>query len=266
MPAAEITFTVDRTNIQAGECVTFYWKVEHVREVYFFVEGQRWQDHGVVGEGRRQECPHQSTSYNLRVVRQDGSVEIRQIPIQVQTAAPAPQITFTVDRTNIRAGECVTFHWKVEGVRAVYFHREGERWQDHGVVGEGRQQECPPHSTNYNLRVVKQDNSVETRQIPIQVKTAPPPPPAADKPVIHAFSVTPGQIKLGESVNLSWQTGGGTSWVKIVSGDRVVYPNAPQSGTTTDQPRQAGTVPYRIIAYNPEEKRVFEVREVNVVT
>jgi hypothetical protein len=185
---------------------------------------------------------------------------------------PTAEITFTVDRTNIQAGECVNFHWKVEHVREVYFFAEGQRWEDHGVVGEGHRQECPSHSTSYSLRVVKQDGSVEIRQIPIQVRPGaqtpqppPPPPPPVEKPVIQAFSIAPEQIRLGENVTLSWQTGGGTTFVRIVSGDEAVIRNAPLSGTATDQPRKAGTVPYRIIAYNPEEERVYEVRQVTVV-
>ena len=68
------------------------------------------------------------------------------------------RIYFGVDRTSIRAGECVeTFHWKVEAVKEVHFYRDGERWQDHGVTGEERRQECPPANSTYNLRVVKRD-------------------------------------------------------------------------------------------------------------
>jgi polar amino acid transport system substrate-binding protein len=34
-PSTDITFTVDRTQIKQGECVTFSWRVQNVREVYF---------------------------------------------------------------------------------------------------------------------------------------------------------------------------------------------------------------------------------------
>ena len=76
-------------------------------------------------------------------------------PTPVPTQTPVPGIVFTVDRTDIRSGECVVFGWSVENVREVYFYAEGERWQDNGVVGEGQQRECPPHTTTYYLRVVK---------------------------------------------------------------------------------------------------------------
>ncbi|NIV33667.1 MAG: transporter substrate-binding domain-containing protein, partial [Anaerolineae bacterium] len=60
------------------------------------------------------------------------------------TQTPAAGIVFTVDRTRIKAGECVNFAWKVQNVTAVYFYAEGENWQDNGVPGQGTRKECPP--------------------------------------------------------------------------------------------------------------------------
>ena len=98
-------------------------------------------------------------------------------PTDTATPAPiptgAPEVNFAVDRTQIKQGECVIFSWKVENVKAVYFYREGDHWQDHGVAGEGRQQECPPASTAFYLRVVKPDDIVDLRQIAITVEPTP---------------------------------------------------------------------------------------------
>jgi DNA-binding response OmpR family regulator len=54
--------------------------------------------------------------------------------------------------------------------QAVYFFPEGERWRDHGVVGVGEQQVCPPQTTTYRLRVIKADDSAEVHQITVQVR------------------------------------------------------------------------------------------------
>jgi hypothetical protein len=162
------SFSVDRTEIHRGECVTFRWHVEGVKAVYFYPEGGRWQDHGVVGVSERQVCPSQTTAYCLRVVKADDSVEVHKIEVQVQT--PGPLQTFSVDRTEITHGDCVTFRWRVEGVKAVYFFPEGERWQDHGVVGVGEQQVCPPQTTTYCLRVVKSDDSVDVHYLAVNVR------------------------------------------------------------------------------------------------
>jgi hypothetical protein len=89
------------------------------------------------------------------------------------TATGAPEVNFAVDRTQIKQGECVTFSWKVENVQAVYYYQEGDRWQDHGVAGQGSQQECPPSSTAFYLRVVKPDGSIDLRQIAVAVEPSP---------------------------------------------------------------------------------------------
>ena len=121
-----IHFSADRTLIRPGECATLRWHVEGVKEVYFFAKGQGWQGHGVVGAGEQQVCPSQTTTYRLRVIKRDDSVEVRKIEIQVQaqTGSQVVQV-FSADRVEIQPGECVTFRWRVEGVKAVYFFPEG---------------------------------------------------------------------------------------------------------------------------------------------
>ena len=161
-------FSADRVEIRPGECVTFRWRVEGVKEVYFFAEGTGWQGHGVVGEGEQQVCPSQTTTYRLRIVKRDDSVDVHKITIQVNAAAGWP--TFSADRASVRRGECANLRWHVEGVKAVYFHMEGEDWQSHGVAGDGGQQVCPSQTTTYCLRVVKADDSVEIHYIGITVK------------------------------------------------------------------------------------------------
>lgn len=163
-----IHFSADRTLIQPGECVTLRWRVDGVKAVYLFPEGERWQEHGVIGDGEQQVCPSQTTTYRLRVVLRDDSVEVHKIEIEVR--APRVAKAFSVDRTEIQRGECVTFRWHVEGVKAVYFFREGDGWQGHGVVGIGEQQVCPSQTCTYRLRVIKRDDSAEVHKIGIEVK------------------------------------------------------------------------------------------------
>lgn len=158
-------FSVDKTEIQPGECVTFRWHVEGVREVYFFAEGEDWQGRGVAGVAERQVCPAGTTTYRLRVVRLDGAVQEHGIPVQVRTG----QRTFSVDRALIRPGECVTFRWRVAGVKAVYFHAENQPWHEHGVAGVAEQQVCPGATATYCLRVIKSDDSLEVHYITVTV-------------------------------------------------------------------------------------------------
>jgi uncharacterized protein YraI len=80
------------------------------------------------------------------------------------TATPIPvTISFGVNRTTITSGECVTFTWYVEGIKAVFF-------QGAGVVGAGSREECPDETTTYTLTVIKVDDTVENRAITITVE------------------------------------------------------------------------------------------------
>ena len=165
---ATIEFTVSRSQIQAGECATLYWRVDGVQAVYVYAEGEPWQEHGVVGEGQREVCPSQTTTYNLRVVHRDNTKEVRQIVVTVRAASVIQH--FGVNRSEIRAGECVTFSWHVEGVKEVYFYREDNPWQDKGVAGIAEAERCPSGTSTFCLRVVKLDNSVEIGRVTVTVR------------------------------------------------------------------------------------------------
>lgn len=84
-PKAGIDFWADRTTIYTGQCVTISWQVANVNAVFF--EGE-----GVPGTGRDKVCPSQTKVYDLRVEKRDGSVETRQLKIQVLTGTPPPPV------------------------------------------------------------------------------------------------------------------------------------------------------------------------------
>jgi polar amino acid transport system substrate-binding protein len=162
------------------------------------------------------------------------------------TQTPVAGIIFTVDRNAIQAGECVNFAWKVENVKEVYFYREGEPWQDHGVAGEGTRVECPPATTTYHLRVVLLDGSVEVREIPIYVEAV------ADAPQITLFTIDPsGQITLGQCVTVRWQVEGKADRVFLTANDVVLWDGAPVSGNYQDCPTTTGSVTYGLEATGP---------------
>ncbi len=77
-----IDFRADRAVINRGEGTTLRWDVECVREVYF-------QGEPVTGHESRDVTPDATTTYTLRVVRNDGGSEERQVTIQVQTSGAA---------------------------------------------------------------------------------------------------------------------------------------------------------------------------------
>ncbi len=77
-----IDFRADRAVINRGEGTTLRWDVECVREVYF-------QGEPVIGHESRDVTPDATTTYTLRVVRNDGGSEERQVTIQVQASGAA---------------------------------------------------------------------------------------------------------------------------------------------------------------------------------
>ena len=270
-PVPGIIFTADRTNIKSGECVVFGWKVENVREVYFYAEGERWQDNGVVGEGQQRECPPYTTTYYLRVVKGDGSVDTRQITINVEAAPQAPAIDrFTVDPHNqITLGQCVDVRWEVSGdVNRVQITVNGNSLWDAAPV-KGQIQDCPSSPGNMAYGIEARGSGGVSRghqnvNVVGQATATPAPPPPSDQPVIHSFSAQPDQIAAGSCVDLRWQTGGGTSWINLWRDDDMVWENAPLGGQVQDCPKGLGTLQYRLIAYNPQDKRVHQDQFVTV--
>jgi len=89
-PSTRIDFRADRTEIQRGDCVTFSWNVFGVQAIYF-------QGKGVTGEDQSRECPNDSSTYSLRVVRADGSTDTRNIQINVSDNDTS-YVTTTVPR------------------------------------------------------------------------------------------------------------------------------------------------------------------------
>ncbi len=84
----EIDFWADRTTINEGECATLSWRAVNIQAIWMYPQGAGYQDYPVTGEGSQQECPATTTTYELRVLKPDGAVELRQITIKVKATQP----------------------------------------------------------------------------------------------------------------------------------------------------------------------------------
>jgi polar amino acid transport system substrate-binding protein len=271
-PAAGISFNADRTNIKQGECVTFSWNVQNVKEVYFYAEGERWQDHGVAGQGSQQECPPVNTTYYLRVVKRDNAVDARQIRINVQPSTEAPNITrFTVDPANqITLGQCVTIRWTVEGNidKITLWYNGSALWE--GAPSRGNTQHCPEGtgSASYSLEATAIGGATSRAQNNINVvdgATATPVPTAApEEPVIYSFSVMPNQIAEGDCVDINWSAGGGAAYIRVLRDGAAIVDQGPLTGHGNDCPAPAGTYTYGLEAYNATGQSVSQQQTVNV--
>jgi hypothetical protein len=265
-PAPGIEFNVDETNIEEGECVIFSWNVENVSEVYFYPDGEPWQDNGVAGQGSSKQCPDQTTTYNLRVVKRDGTVETRQITIYVEVTAEAPNIErFIVEPALVTVGQCTNILWNVTGdVDTVQIlANNGAIWD--GAPLSGNMNDCPPGAgiIIYAIEATgpggtaRQEASLAVNQPAIPPTATPLPPtatpvppvptPAPDAPVIQTFTAQPTEIIVGECTTLTWQFSGQdlASAVLLANGVPILLDPPPQ-GTTVHCPSEPGEVIYRL--------------------
>jgi heat shock protein HslJ len=270
-PVAGISFTVDRTDIKQGECVTFSWNAQNVKEVYFYAEGERWQDHGVAGQASQQECPPVKTTYYLRVVKRDNAVDTRQITINVEASTQLPNITrFTVDPPNqVTLGQCVTIRWEVQGsVTSVKITANGGTLWD-GAPTSGSYQDCPSAAgtVGYGLEATGPGGTSRGQQNinVVDAATATPVPTSApEQPVIYSFSVVPNQIAEGDCVDVNWSAGGGASYVRVLRNGAAIVDNGPLTGHGNDCPAPAGSYTYQMEAYNAAGQSVSQQQTVNV--
>jgi heat shock protein HslJ len=87
-PSAQMSLTADSTNITQGQCTTIRWSVSNVQAVWVYPQGQPYQQFPRTGQGSEQVCPPVTTTYEMRVQLRDGTVQFRQVTVNVTPAAP----------------------------------------------------------------------------------------------------------------------------------------------------------------------------------
>jgi heat shock protein HslJ len=83
-----IAFWADQTQINQGQCTTLRWSVENIQAVWVYPQGENFENFPVTGDGSRQVCPAQTTTYEMRVLMRDQSVTTRQVQITVNPGNP----------------------------------------------------------------------------------------------------------------------------------------------------------------------------------
>ncbi len=94
-PVTSISFSAEPLALNAGDCTTFSWLVTNVKAVYFQNDGVAGDDGGQAVT--RKECPTETTTFTLRVVKPDDSEEKRDITINVAAKPSAPSALTIVD-------------------------------------------------------------------------------------------------------------------------------------------------------------------------
>jgi uncharacterized protein YraI len=112
-----IEFDVSPTSIEGGECVMVTWKVSGVKEVYV-------EDKGVGGIGSFEDCPPETKTYRLRVIKKDDSEHVEEITVQVINPVIStgnltiqPNQTIDFDQGSIPGDD---FLWKVETITRTF--------------------------------------------------------------------------------------------------------------------------------------------------
>lgn len=280
-PSASIQFTVDRTSITSGECVTFSWNVQNARAVYFYALGEPFSQNEVPNVFQQQECPAATTTYELRVLRLDNQTETRQIRIDVAQPPPtAPVIEFfnLNPAFQITEGQCTDVSWRVNGdVTTIRVLRDSTVLWD-GAPLAGTSRDCPPAGQRaYVLEVSGPGGSARAQNnLNVVPQPTPPPqftptpipptptPPPAPPPVINSFAVSPTQILAGECVSIQWAAGGNVDLIQILRDGSVVVDNAALNGFANDCLSNAGTYVYRIEASNNAGQSAFQQASVVV--
>lgn len=83
-----IAFWADTTTINQGQCTTLRWSVENIQAVWVYPQGENFENFPVTGDGSRQVCPAQTTTYEMRVLLRDQSVTTNQVRINVNPGNP----------------------------------------------------------------------------------------------------------------------------------------------------------------------------------
>ncbi|MCB0083363.1 MAG: transporter substrate-binding domain-containing protein, partial [Caldilineaceae bacterium] len=164
----------------------------------------------------------QGVSFGERILV---SVQVPTAPTPVPTPTPSsqPNIQFSVDRSYIRAGECVNFYWQVENVTAVFFYAQGE--QQAGVGGIDQRSRCPTTTTTFELCVIERDNAQVVRQITVGVDNG-------LAPQIRRFDINPsGTINLRQCVTIAWEVAGQVSYLRIRRNGESLWDGAPLMGS-----------------------------------
>jgi ABC-type amino acid transport substrate-binding protein/putative hemolysin len=166
-------------------------------------------------------------------------------PTAVPPPTSAPGISFWADTYQLQAGQSTWIHWRVQGVKSIFYREEGQ--PERGVTGNEDHEVRPSKSTSYYLRVVYNNNTGETFERRITVQAAP-----QSKPDITRFDSNPqGQLIQGNCVDLFWEVQGAVDGVQLVCRGNQLYRGSALSGSAHDCPYDTGEYRCELQAWGP---------------
>jgi ABC-type amino acid transport substrate-binding protein len=221
-PAAPViySFSADPTQVIAGQCVTLRWSFggQNLALARLF-RGQQVILQDMALNGSSWDCPTQPgmTEYRLVVDSEfSGSTSSSKFvnvtpasqptPTSPPVPPPLPPVinSFQSDKSQVNLGECLRLEWSFSAVdlASAQVLRNGEVIVPNPSL-QGRQKDCPPAAGQVEYRLVVTGATSGTAQQSVYVSVVNV-PPTDSPPVILDFSVSPGEIAIGQCFNLSW--------------------------------------------------------------
>lgn len=176
----------------------------------------------------------------------------------VPTDSPVPEITLVASPLEVAPGEQSVISWSAKQAKKAYFYPSGQAWQEHPVDVSGNLVVEPVSTTTYELRIIKGDDTIETRRITIAVLPY-------DPPKIRAFSLKPADaIDLGQCVDILWRVTGRVHTVTVLRNGEQYWTSKDETGNTWDCPALRGFYQYTLQVVGPggvvEAELILEVR------
>ncbi len=165
-PTAIPILRADRLQLAPGECTTLRWDVDNVKAVFL---DAGYGEEPAVGHDIRWVCLDTTTTFTLRVIKNDDSSQKYPLTITVSGECGSTPIIVYFDSTdsNIHPGESTYLRWDVLCAQAVFIKPgNGERIP---VVGRDQRKVSPTQTTVYKLIVVAKDNSEIKQELTITV-------------------------------------------------------------------------------------------------
>jgi len=176
------------------------------------------------------------------------------------TITPNPNVQFEASSTQVAPYEKLVLSWEVKQAKVVYFYSTGHAWMSNQVPLKGVRVFYPTMSADYNLRVVNENNTVESYKIEVEIE------PPLGLPDIFSFEIAPkGNVPLGICVDISWAVRGGlTTRVSLSVNENPLVADADRVGDYSDCPTSTGLKIYTLIANGPAGS-VSESKIIHVV-
>ncbi len=157
--------------VHPGGQTAISWNASYAKAAYFYALGQAWQEHPVNTRGERYEYPQRTTTYELRIVNGDDSVEIHRVTVVVEPFEPPRIILFKIrPRGPLPNGQCVEIQWETRNrVNRVEIYLNGALiWM--GKLSSGVLRHCPPSGDNLYLISVSGPGGTVTAEQPLEVR------------------------------------------------------------------------------------------------